>query len=178
VQTGRHRGYFALEAEDREPAHGEAAHAPSHWSTHTALLFAYMTPVVYLAEQFGRPIDDMIATLKAPVALGGVIIAALIATPEAVGAVRAALANQLQRSINICLGSLLATIGLTIPIMLVVSHWMGMSLYLGLENSSFIMLLLTLVLSIVTFASGRTNVMQGAVHMLLFAAFVLLIFQG
>jgi Ca2+:H+ antiporter len=116
--------------------------------------------------------------LHAPVALGGIIIAALVATPEAIGAVRAALANRLQRSMNICLGSLLATIALTIPIMLLAGHFLGVPIFLGLANTSFVMLLLTLCLGIVTFASGRTNVLQGAVHLLLFVAYVLLIFQG
>jgi Ca2+:H+ antiporter len=133
---------------------------------------------VYLAEQFGQPIDDVIARLHAPTALSGVIIAALVATPEAIGAVRSALANRVQRSVNICLGSILATIGLTVPLMLVVSHFMGVSIYLGLQNSSFMMLMLSLIVSVVTFASGRTNVMQGAVHVLLFIAYVLLIFEG
>ncbi len=177
VQTGRHRGYFMLGNEDAEPHHGGAA-APGPWGVHAVLLVAYMIPLVYLAEQFGRPIDDLIATLHAPAALGGVIIAALVATPEAIGAVRSAVANHLQRSINICLGSLLATIGLTIPLMLVVAHLLGTPIHLGLQHSSFIMLLLTLLLSVVTFASGRTNVLQGAVHMLLFVAYVLLLFQG
>jgi Ca2+:H+ antiporter len=177
VQTGRHRGYFMLGVEEPEPHHGTAGPASS-WGVHVALLIAYMAPLVYLAEQFGHPIDDLIATLHAPVALGGVIIAALVATPEAIGAVRSAIANHLQRSINICLGSLLATIGLTIPLMLVVSHLIGTPINLGLQNSSFMMLMLTLILSVVTFASGRTNVLQGAVHMLLFVAYVLLIFQG
>jgi Ca2+:H+ antiporter len=177
VQTGRHRGYFMLDMEDEEPHHGAGSSGAS-WGLHALLLMAYMIPLVYLAEQFGRPIDDLIATLHAPVALGGVIIAALVATPEAIGAVRSAMANHLQRSINICLGSLLATIGLTIPLMLVVSHLLGTPIFLGLQNSSFMMLMLTLILSVVTFASGRTNVLQGAVHMLLFVAYVLLIFQG
>ncbi len=184
VQTGRHRGYFMLGSDEPESPHGGAgaaagtAGAAAPWGMHAVLLVAYMVPLVYLAEQFGRPIDDLIATLHAPAALSGVIIAALVATPEAIGAVRAAVANHLQRSINICLGSLLATIGLTIPIMLVVSHLLGTPIYLGLQHSSFIMLLLTLMLSVVTFASGRTNVLQGAVHMLLFFAYVLLIFQN
>ena len=174
MQTGRHRGYFMLDGEGDEPEHG----APSAWSAHAMLLIAYMVPVVYLAEQFGRPIDDVIATFHAPAALSGVVIAALVATPEALGAVRSALANRLQRSMNICLGSVLATIGLTVPIMLLVSHLLGTTIYLGLEHSSFMMLILTLMLSVVTFASGRTNVLQGAVHMVLFVAYVLLIFQG
>jgi Ca2+:H+ antiporter len=175
VQTGRHRGYFVQDNEPDQPPH--APDASPTW-VHGTLLLAYMVPVVYLAEQFGQPIDDVIARLHAPTALSGVIIAALVATPEAIGAVRSALANRVQRSVNICLGSILATIGLTVPLMLVVSHFMGVSIYLGLQNSSFMMLMLSLIVSVVTFASGRTNVMQGAVHVLLFIAYVLLIFEG
>ncbi|HEX4153746.1 MAG TPA: hypothetical protein VHY75_16185 [Steroidobacteraceae bacterium] len=178
VQTGRHRGYFISGLEDEELHHETVGGARMSWGAHALLLVAYMAPLVYLAEQFGRPIDDLIVSLHAPTALGGVVIAALVATPEAIGAVRAAVANHLQRSINICLGSLLATIGLTVPLMLLVSHLLGAPIYLGLQNTSFMMLMLTLLLSVVTFASGRTNVLQGAVHMLLFVAYVLLIFQG
>jgi Ca2+:H+ antiporter len=180
VQTGRHRGYFALEAEEDGHGHelaGGAAPGASAWQ-HALLLLAYMIPVVYLAEQFGEPIDHMIRRLHAPAALGGVIIAALVATPEGIGAVRSALANKLQRSVNICLGSLLATIGLTIPLMIVVAHLMGATIFLGLQGTSFVMLLLTLAVSVSTFGSGRTNVLQGAVHLILFIAYVLLIFQG
>src|ERR1700722_6127631 len=188
VQTGRHRGYFALEGEEDGHGHGheltDGAAAPggsapgaSAWH-HALLLLAYMIPVVYLAEQFGEPIDHMLQRLHAPAALGGVIIAALVATPEGIGAVRSALANKLQRSVNICLGSLLATIGLTIPLMIVVAHAMGATIFLGLQGTSFVMLLLTLAVSILTFGSGRTNVLQGAVHLLLFIAYILLIFQG
>jgi Ca2+:H+ antiporter len=181
VQTGRHRGYFALEAEEdghgHELAGGAAAPVASAWH-HALLLLGYMIPVVYLAEQFGEPIDHMIRRLHAPAALGGVIIAALVATPEGIGAVRSALANKLQRSVNICLGSLLATIALTIPLMIVVAHLMGATIFLGLEGTSYVMLLLTLAVSVLTFGSGRTNVLQGAVHLILFIAYVLLIFQG
>jgi Ca2+:H+ antiporter len=181
VQTGRHRGYFALEAEEdghgHELAGGAAAPVASAWH-HALLLLGYMIPVVYLAEQFGEPIDHMIRRLHAPAALGGVIIAALVATPEGIGAVRSALANKLQRSVNICLGSLLATIALTIPLMVVVAHLMGATIFLGLEGTSYVMLLLTLAVSVLTFGSGRTNVLQGAVHLILFIAYVLLIFQG
>ncbi len=113
-----------------------------------------------------------------PGALGGLMMALLVATPEAIGAVRAASANNLQRAVNIFLGSVLSTIGLTIPAMLMVSHFTGRSLVLGLQNTDVVMLVLTLGVSVVTFASGRTNVLQGAVHLLLFAAYLLLIFQG
>ena len=109
---------------------------------HTALLFAYILPVVFLAEQFAHPVDYLIETLRAPAALGGVIIAVLVATPEAIGAVRAALANHLQRSINIFLGSVLSTIGLTIPAILLVSRMSGSELVLGVEHADLVMLLL------------------------------------
>jgi Ca2+:H+ antiporter len=142
------------------------------------LLAAYMLPVVYLAEQLAQPVDYLIEAARAPVALGGLLIATLVATPEAIGAVRAAKANHLQRSVNISLGSVLATIGLTVPTMLVISHLTGKRIVLGLEHANLVLLPLTLVVSVITFASGRTNILQGAVHLLLFASYVLLIFQN
>ena len=102
----------------------------------------------------------------------------LIATPEALGAIRAAINNQLQRSVNIFMGSVLSSIGLTIPAMVVWGRFTGLRLSLGLEPGDGVMLLLTLVLSIVTFANGRTNVLQGTVHIVLFCAYLLLLFQG
>ena len=113
-----------------------------------------------------------------PPAVGGVILAVLVATPEAIGAVRAALANQLQRSVNIFLGSILSTIGLTVPAMVLISELTGQHIILGVEHADLIMLLLTLAVSMVTFASGRTNILQGMVHLVLFAAYILLIFQN
>ena len=110
--------------------------------------------------------------------LGGVVIAALVATPEAIAATRAASSNNLQRSINISLGSVLSTIGLTVPAMLAIGHFTGHQLDLGLAGANAVMLMLTLAVCVVTFASGRTNILQGAVHAMLFAAFVMLIFQG
>jgi Ca2+:H+ antiporter len=145
---------------------------------HTALLIAYILPVVFLAEKFAHPVDYLIETLWAPPALGGVIIAVLVATPEAIGAVQAALANHLQRSINIFLGSVLSTIGLTIPAIVLVSRMSGREIVLGVEHTDLVMLLLTLVVCVVTFSSGRTNVMQGAVHLVLFVVYLALIFQG
>jgi Ca2+:H+ antiporter len=138
----------------------------------------FIAPVVYLAEQLAKPIDYLIETLHAPAALGGVMIAVLVATPEAIGAVRAALANKVQRSVNIFLGSVLSTMGLTVPAMLVISHWTNHPIVLGVEHADMVLLLLTLTLSVVTFASGRTNVLQGLVHLLLFVTFLFLLVQG
>jgi Ca2+:H+ antiporter len=177
MQMGQLRSYFTQVDGTAEHVHGESA-APSGVLPRAVLLVVYLGPVVFLSEQLAHPIDYLIETLDAPTALGGVIVAVLGATPEALGAVRGALSNDMQRSINILLGSVLSTSGLTIPTMVLVSHVMGRDMYLGLGHTDLVMLLLTLFVSAVTFASGHTNVIQGAVHLILFAAYVLLIVQN
>jgi Ca2+:H+ antiporter len=182
LQTRRHRGYFRFGDESAHehanPSYRAPASRPLPLLVHAALLITYLLPVVFLAERFAHPVDYLIETLGAPTALGGVIIAVLVATPEAIGAARAALANHLQRSINIFLGSVLSTIGLTVPSIVLVSRMIGREIVLGVEHTDLVMLLLTLAVCVVTFSSGRTNVMQGAVHLVLFAVYVALIFQG
>ncbi len=178
IQTRRHRGYFTLgEAEDSHPPRSGSTGGRS-LVAEAILLLAFMVPVVYLAKRLAEPIDGLIEAAQAPAALGGIIIAVVVVTPEAISAVHAARANHLQRAVNIFLGSVLATISLTIPCMMVISHLTGRTLILGLQNSDLVLLPLTLAVSIVTFGSGKTNILQGAVHLLLFAAYVMLIFQG
>ena len=174
LQTGRHRGYFTMGGGSEL----HAGHAHHGWLRHALLLLAYMLPIALLAEEMANPIDYLIETLHMPDVLGGVVIAVIVATPEAIGAMRAALADRLQLSVNIFLGSVLSTIGLTVPVMLMISRFTGHEVFLGLPGASEVLLLLTLAVSVVTFASGRTNVMQGAVHVVLFAAFVMLMFQA
>jgi Ca2+:H+ antiporter len=176
MQTGRQRADFALTAETAVP--DEAETKDPSIVRHALLLIAYLIPIIFLAEALAQPVDYAITTLGAPPALGGVIIAVLVATPEAIGAVRAALANHMQRSVNIFLGSLLSTIGLTIPVMLIIGQLTGRTLILGLQNTDGVMLLLTLAVSTVTFGSGKTNVLHGLVHVVLFIAYLLLIVQG
>jgi Ca2+:H+ antiporter len=141
-------------------------------------MVAYMAAVVFLVDQFGPPLYYLLETLQAPAALGGVFIAILVAAPESIGATKAALANQMQRAVNIFLGSVLATIGLTIPSVLILNHLIDRPIVLGVEHADFALLILTLAVSIITFTSGRTNMLQGVVHLMLFAAYVLLIFQA
>ncbi len=176
IQTGRHRGHFTfggeMDSDHQLPPNAQPL------AMHVTLLVVYMVTVAYLAEQLALPIDNLVEVVHAPAALAGLIIAVLVATPEAVGAVNAARANHVQRSVNISLGSVLATIGLTVPSMLVISHLTGRTMILGVQNSDLVLLPLTLIISVVTFASGRTNILQGAVHLLLFTAYVVLIFQG
>jgi len=176
LQAGRHHRYFSEESEAGQPKH-RAPLRKGAILLHALLLFAYMVPVVFLVEQLARPIDYIIETVHAPAAIGGIIMAVLVATPEALSAVRASIANNLQRSVNIFLGSVLSTIGLTVPAMLLVAHISSHPIRLGLEGTDLVMLTLTLAVSMITFASGRTHMMQGAVHLVLFLAYVLLIFQ-
>jgi Ca2+:H+ antiporter len=175
LQTGRYHGYFE-DADHTAAAEAHGAGVPVWFST--VMLAAYMAAIVYLVEQFGPPIDYLLETLQAPAPLGGILIALLVATPESIGAVKAALDNQMQRAVNIFLGSVLATIGLTIPSVLVINHLLERPVVLGVEHTDLALLILTLALSMITFTSGRTNMLQGVVHLLLFAAYILLIFQA
>jgi Ca2+:H+ antiporter len=181
IQNGRHRTYFRT----ARPT-AEAKDAKRKWRIiheihsvpyHVLLLLVYMGPLVILTQHLAVPIDFTIRVLGAPVALAGFVIGLLVLAPESLGAVRAALVNDLQRSVNILLGSVLATIGLTIPAVLTFGLLFHKHIILGLEPIDVTMLSLTLVLSTMTFSSSRTNVLLGAVHLLLFFAYLLLIFQ-
>jgi len=184
IQNRRHRDYFvrpararALEAQN--DAQNEAqAHGPTNSLTYHAVLLAmYLLPVIVLAEEIALPIDHGIEVLHAPLALGGFLVAVLILSPESLSATRAALANDLQRSINILLGSVLASIGLTIPAVLTIGLLTGKTVMLGLGPADSVLLVLSLATCGLTFTSNRTNVLMGAVHLLLFLAYVMLIFE-
>jgi Ca2+:H+ antiporter len=120
--------------------------------------------------------DNFVERFGMPQAFGGAIVAGLILAPEALSAVKGATKNQLQRSVNILHGSVLASIGLTIPAVLMIGMTTKRSVTLGIEGGNLPLLLLTLGASIVTFGTGKTNILQGCVHLVLFAVFLLLIF--
>jgi Ca2+:H+ antiporter len=136
-----------------------------------------MLPVVLLSKKLAVFVDYGVETMGAPAALGGLIVAALVLAPEGLGALRAALANRLQRSVNILLGSALATISLTVPAVLIIGLLTGRDVELGLDPVEMIMLLLTLAVSTLTFTGGRTNILQGAIHLVLFFTYIVLIFN-
>lgn len=179
IQNRRHREYFVRPAAARAvEAHNNASHEPTNSLTYHAVLLAmYLLPVIVLAEEIALPIDHGIEVLHAPLALGGFLVAVLILSPESLSATRAALANDLQRSINILLGSVLASIGLTIPAVLTIGMITGKTVMLGLQPPDMVLLVLTLAVCGLTFTSSRTNVLLGAVHLLLFLAYVMLIFE-
>jgi Ca2+:H+ antiporter len=176
IQTMRHRGYF-MESEQAAAAAstGHSLHVRST-AFHAPMLLLYLVVVILLAEKFAIPLDNSMEKFGLPQEFGGAMIAALVLTPEGIGATQATLRNQLQRSINILLGSVLATIGLTIPAVLTISLITKRPVTLGVQGGNLPLLLLTLAVSVVTFTSRKTNVLQGCVHLLLFAVFVLLIF--
>jgi len=176
IQTLRHRGYF-LDVKETT-----AKHSPHHvvrvrsTGFHAVMLLLYLATVIFLAEKFAVPMDNSIEKFHMPQAFGGAIIAALVLSPEGLGGITATLQNQLQRSINILFGSVLATIGLTIPAVLLIGLLTKRPVALGLQGGNLPLLLLTLAVSVVTFTSRKTYVLQGCIHLLLFAVFVLLIF--
>ncbi|HEY2680878.1 MAG TPA: ionic transporter y4hA [Candidatus Udaeobacter sp.] len=176
IQTLRHRGYF-LDVKETATKHSPH-HLPQVRSTgfHAVLLLLYLAGVIFLAEKFAVPLDNSIEQFHMPQAFGGAVIAALVLSPEGLGGIAASLHNQLQRSINILFGSVLATIGLTIPAVLMIGLVTKRPVALGVQGGNLPLLLLTLAVSVVTFTSRKTNVLQGCIHLLLFAVFVLLIF--
>jgi Ca2+:H+ antiporter len=144
---------------------------------HSVALLAAMLPIVLLSKTLAVYVAFGINQLGAPLALGGFLIAALFLTPEGISAIQAARVNQLQRAVNICLGSALATIGMTVPAVLTIGWMLKQPVELGLDNADIVMLCLTLVVSLVTFLSGRTSILLGTVRLALFAAYVMLIFD-
>ena len=179
LQTSRHRAYFTVQnTAMSESEDTKAAHSDSPLALHVILLAVYMSLVVYLAEKLAPPVDYVVETMGKPAALAGLAMAVLVATPEIIGAVRAAGQNNLQRSMNIFLGSVLSTIGLTIPAIIVISELTQHPVRLGLEHTDLLLFVLTLALCMVTFSSGRTNILQGGVHLILFLAYLFLIFAG
>jgi Ca2+:H+ antiporter len=181
IQTVRHRGFFV---EPRRPgavlpAAEVDAHpaAPGDVARHAVVLLVTMLPIVLLAKQLAKLVDHGISVLGAPSAVGGVLIALIVLAPESVSALRAAVDNQLQRAVNLCLGAALSTIGLTVPAVLGIGLVTGQRVVLGVEPTSMVLLAVTLVVSMLTFSGSPTTVLAGAVHLVLFFVYVVLLFS-
>jgi Ca2+:H+ antiporter len=171
IQTVRHRDYFLAIENDDEEAH---ARLPSNTTTAVSagLLLVALVAVVGLAKSLTPMLELGVARLHVPKAVVGIVIAGLVLLPEGLAAVRAARANRLQTSLNLALGSALATIGLTIPVVAAVSIVLRQPLELGLGAKDQVLLALTLLVGIVTLGTGRTTVLQGIVHLVIFAVFL------
>jgi Ca2+:H+ antiporter len=174
VQTVRHRDYFIPDASDPE-THAEPPTMGQAWLSFGLLLLSLVT-VVGLAKILSPTIEHGVEAANAPRAVVGIVIAALVLLPETVAAVRAARANRLQTSMNLAIGSALACIGLTVPVVVIASITFKLPLVLGLSPKEMALLAVTFLVSAVTLGTGRTYVMQGAVHLVLFAAYLFLAF--
>jgi Ca2+:H+ antiporter len=174
TQTIRHRDYFISGAAGE--AHDEVQMSNRMLALTIALLLLSLLAVVALAKKFSLVVDVVIARAGAPQALAGVLVALLILLPESVAAVSAARKNELQKSINLALGSSLATIGLTIPAVAVAAYTLDKQLVLGLNAQEMVLLLLTFMVSMLTFGTGRTNILFGLVHVVVFAVYVFMLF--
>jgi Ca2+:H+ antiporter len=180
VQNARHREFFQAPENPARPELDDAhAHHDSPRSTphHALMLAAYGVPLVMLSKQMSVPLDALVGRLGAPIAIGGFILALVVLTPESIAAVKAAKDDRLQRSVNILLGSVLASIGLTIPLVITISLITGRGLVFGLEPAEMVLLALSLATCMLTFSLPRTHVLLGCVHLLLFAAYFMLMFD-
>ena len=171
VQTVRHRDYFLAAADD---THAEDYVPPTDRQALTSLAFLLiaLAGVVLVAKMLAPALDDLIDMAGLPPEFTGVVIAALVLAPESIAAVRASLANRPQTAINLALGSALASIALTIPVITTLGAFDNVQLVLGVPPAKIVLLSLALFVSAITLLPGRTSVLQGFVHLGLFIMFV------
>jgi Ca2+:H+ antiporter len=171
TQTVLHRGYFVGEHVQPEGSQSEGRLALSAF-----FLCVALAAVVLLAKLAAVVINVGVSKFDAPSSISGVIIALIVLTPESIAAVNAAKKNDLQKSLNLALGSSLATIGLTIPAIAAANLFLHTPLILGLEPGDLALIVMTLAASILTFGTGRTNVLFGFLHLVIFGTFLFLAF--
>lgn len=176
VQNVRNREFFLSESEKKEEE-AAATHPPSVRDTTVSflLLLVCLVAVVIIAKALSPDLDRLVNNLKAPHSLVGVIIAMIVLLPESVAAVRAAQNNQLQKALNLSLGSAVASIGLTIPAVSAVSIITGLPLALGIDLKSTLLFFLTLLVAAISLSTGRTTILQGMVLLVLFAVYLFMI---
>ncbi|MDJ0721273.1 MAG: hypothetical protein QNJ04_06565 [Desulfobacterales bacterium] len=177
IQTMRHQGFFVIPGGSPSDDHGHGKIIVRSVGYHALLLVANMLPIVLLSKRMAAIIDYKVGVFDAPAALGGIIIAILVLAPEGMAAIQAALNNRLQRSINICLGSGLATIGMTVPAVLMIGLVTKQKIVLGLNPVDSSLLLATILVSLLTFSSSKTNIIHGIVHIILFISYIVMVFD-
>jgi Ca2+:H+ antiporter len=175
IQTHWHRDYFLPETDDATAP----AVAPPTWRMawiSFALLVVALVSVVLLAKGLAPAIEGVVRVVGAPMAIVGVIIAAIVLLPETAAALRAAARNRLQSSINLALGSVVACIGLSVPVLAVVSFAIGVPLQLGISGGASVLMALGFAVAIITYGTGRTTLLAGIVHLVLLATYIFTIF--
>ncbi|MCZ7486273.1 calcium:proton antiporter [Rhizobium rhizogenes] len=190
LQMGRYRSHFMQPAPGRmsirltepvkrqAPDHPTDGHVRKKNIVHSMFLIGLMLPIVLLAHDLAIVIDYGVAQAGAPVAVGGVLIAIIVFTPESITAVKAALNNETQRAINLCLGAFVSTVGLTVPAVLTVGLVTGKTVIFGISPTETILFALTVALTTLTYLGRRTSAAQGLLHLMLFVIFGLLLFTA
>ncbi len=174
IQTIRHRDYFLpVQSPENEGAHAAPPTLRETWTSFAFLLIS-LIGVVGLAKALSPSIERAVVAADAPVAIVGIVIAMIVLLPETGAALRAAHANRLQSSLNLAIGSAMACIGLTVPVVVVAAVAFDLPIILGLQPTEIALLALTFIVGAITLGSGRTNMMQGAIHLIIFAAFLFL----
>ena len=174
VQTVRHRDYFLPHDEHARPDDHASPPSRRQAAASFALLLVALVAVVGLAKVLSHPLEELVEAFHLPRGVVGLVVAMVVLLPETWAAIRAAHANRLQSSMNLAIGSALATIGLTVPVVVACANAYGLPLVLGLEPKDIVLLATALLVSVVTLGTGRTSMMQGAVHLVLFATYVFL----
>lgn len=145
--------------------------------TRSLILLAMILPIVLLSHNMAIVVDYGIKAAELPPVLGGVLIAIIVFTPESITAIKAALNNETQRAINLCHGAFVSTVGLTVPAVLIIGLITGKTVLFGISSTETILFLLTVCLSFLTFFGKRTTPISGIMHLVLFAVFMMLIFN-
>lgn len=161
---------------ETEKAEGSVQQSRKDVWVHSLLLLAMIVPIVLLGHHLAVVLDYGIAAAGAPVAVSGVLIALIVFTPESLTAVRAALGNEMQRAVNLCLGAFVSTVGLTVPAVLAIGLWHDKQVVMGISHLDTALFAATAVLSMLTFNGQRTSALQGYMHLALFAVFAVLLF--
>lgn len=178
IQTKTHQNLFVYEHEDEsdddDPHHGKPSAHGNLW--HTVWLIVHLMAVIAVTKMNAKPLEALLTQMNAPVAFTGFLVALLILSPEGLGALKAVLNNQVQRAMNLFFGSVLATISLTVPVVTLIAWITGNHLVFGLGAPEMIVMVASLLLCQLSFSTGRTNVLNGAAHMALFAAYLMTIF--
>ncbi len=174
IQINWHQAYFLPVGDDDAAGHARPSARIALASL--GLLSVALLSVVLLAKSLAPALEAGVAAAGAPLAIVGVIIGAIVLLPESAAAVRAAARNRLQASINLALGSAVASIGLTVPAVALVSSWIGQPLELGISEGDSVLMALGFVVAMITYGTGRTNLLSGIVHLVLLATYVFTIF--
>ena len=178
IQTKTHQSLFVYEHEDDsdddDPHHGKPSAHSSLW--HAIWLIIHLIAVIAVTKMNASPLETLLDSMNAPVAFTGFLVALLILSPEGLGALKAVLNNQVQRAMNLFFGSVLATISLTVPVVTLIAFMTGNELQFALGAPEMVVMVASLVLCHISFSTGRTNVLNGAAHLALFAAYLMTIF--